>query len=428
MARGFDPKKTKHPGVYYIMGTAHDGKPEKIFYISYYREGKRHYEKAGREKQDDMTASRASRIRGAKIEGTALPNKERREEEAATKAAEAGRWTFDRLWNQWKAGNTPKDDGSPHAKANPHAKDDNRYKTHLQGPFGSKEPKDVVPLDVDRLKAKLLRDPAKRPGRKFDPNAKRRSDYSPEAIQALEEKSAAKAGKGKPYAIGTVVSILSLFRRIASFGVKRRLCDGLRFKVEIPTGAKQKTEDMSEEQMARYIRMCREWPDPQAGNFQLLEIYTGMRRGEVRKLKWSDVDFNRGFILLRDPKGGEDQQIPLSDTAAELLRAHPHDGVNPYVFAGEKGGQRGIRQIDDSGRKIRDAAGLPKDFRPNHGLRHTFASHLASSGEVDLYTLQRLMTHKDPKMTQRYAHLRDATLKAGANVMGRIAASAKETG
>jgi integrase len=45
---------------------------------------------------------------------------------------------------------------------------------------------------------------------------------------------------------------------------------------------------------------------------------------------------------------------------------------------------------------------------------------LASSGEVDLYTLQRLLTHKSPTMTQRYAHLRDETLKAASNVAGRL--------
>lgn len=85
-----------------------------------------------------------------------------------------------------------------------------------------------------------------------------------------------------------------------------------------------------------------------------------------------------------------------------------------------------MRQISEASRKIRDAAELSADFRPNHGLRHTFASHLASSGEVDLYTLQRLMTHKSPMMTQRYAHLRDETLKRGANVMSRIVAVASE--
>lgn len=152
-----------------------------------------------------------------------------------------------------------------------------------------------------------------------------------------------------------------------------------------------------------------------------------MRRSEIRKLKWSDVDERNGFILLRDPKGGEDQRIPLSDAAAELLKAHPRDGKNLYVFAGERsGGPRAARHIAESSRKIRDAAGLPKDFRPNHGLRHTFASHLASSGAVDIYTLQRMMTHKSPTMTARYAHLTDVALKRGANVMAGIVAAVEK--
>ncbi len=70
-----------------------------------------------------------------------------------------------------------------------------------------------------------------------------------------------------------MISVLSLLKRIANFGVNRELCEGLRFKVAMPRGAKQRTEDMTEEQMARYIRVCREWPDPQAGNFQLLQLY-----------------------------------------------------------------------------------------------------------------------------------------------------------
>ena len=120
------------------MGTSHEGKTEKIFYISYYRDGKRHFEKAGRQYRDDMTASRASRIRGAKIEGTELPNKARREEEAAKKASEAGRWTFDRLWAEWKAVNATKKGI---------VNDDNRYRTHLQPLFGHKEPKEVTSFE-----------------------------------------------------------------------------------------------------------------------------------------------------------------------------------------------------------------------------------------------------------------------------------------
>jgi len=45
---------------------------------------------------------------------------------------------------------------------------------------------------------------------------------------------------------------------------------------------------------------------------------------------------------------------------------------------------------------------------------------LASSGKVDMYTLQKLLTHKDLKMTQRYAHLRDEALKKASNFAGGI--------
>ena len=63
---------------------------------------------------------------------------------------------------------------------------------------------------------------------------------------------------------------------------------------------------------------------------------------------------------------------------------------------------------------------MPKDFRALHGLRHVFASMLASIGEVDMYHLQRLLTHKSPQMTQRYSHLRDSALKQASDVAGNI--------
>lgn len=70
--------------------------------------------------------------------------------------------------------------------------------------------------------------------------------------------------------------------------------------------------------------------------------------------------------------------------------------------------------------RIKEAAGLPKDFRALHGLRHTFASMLASSGQVDLYTLQKLLTHKSAAMVQRYAHLKDETLRRASDLAGDL--------
>src|SRR5665647_354202 len=154
-----------------------------------------------------------------------------------------------------------------------------------------------------------------------------------------------------------------------------------------------------------------------------LALCTGMRKSEMFRLKWDDVDSDRGFIHLRDPKGGKDKTIPLNQAARELLANHPR-GNSAFVFPGRGGKQRTeIRRPID---RIRKAAGLPKDFRPLHGLRHTYASMLASSGQVDLYTLQKLLTHKSAAMTQRYAHLRDDTLRRASDLAGDMVIVARD--
>jgi hypothetical protein len=103
--------------------------------------------------------------------------------------------------------------------------------------------------------------------------------------------------------------------------------------------------------------------------------------------------------------------------AQALFEKHPRT-ESPYVFSGKDGGRR--IDINKPVNAIRKAAGLPKNFRPLHGLRHVYASMLASSGQVDLYTLQKMLTHKDPRMTQRYAHLRDEALQRASDVAGSL--------
>src|SRR5690606_6494381 len=100
----------------------------------------------------------------------------------------------------------------------------------------------------------------------------------------------------------------------------------------------------------------------------------------------------------------------------KILKNHPKS--SEYVFPGRDGGQ--LTNIRKGANEIKKKAGLPADFRPIHGLRHVYASMLASSGQVDMYVLQRLLTHKDPAMTQRYAHLRDDALKRASEVAGDI--------
>jgi len=62
-----------------------------------------------------------------------------------------------------------------------------------------------------------------------------------------------------------------------------------------------------------------------------MALFTGMRRGELFKLKWADIDFERGFITIRDPKGGVSQKIPLNDQAREVLKNHPETSEHVFV-------------------------------------------------------------------------------------------------
>ena len=148
-----------------------------------------------------------------------------------------------------------------------------------------------------------------------------------------------------------------------------------------------------------------------------LALYTGMRRSELFSLQWSDIDYQQKIIHIRNPKSGIDENISLNDDARDILEGHIKT-ESPYIFPGRSGGR--LVDIKKSVNRIKAKAGLPEDFRPLHGLRHVFASMLASSGKVDMYTLQKLLTHKSPQMTQRYAHLRDDTLMKASNLMGEL--------
>ena len=365
--------KTDYPGVYYVVGTAiASGKPEKIFYIYYRKEGRQVEEKAGRAVQDNMSAAKASRIRAERLEGKAPSNQGKREAIKAAKEAEAGRITIGRIWEEFQT----------QKAALKSARDDkSRWGLYLEKNFSGKEVSEVVTLDIDRVRHRLL-----------------------------------KAGK----APATVKQVIVLLKRIINFGVRKGMCpapEPSRLHFELPAIHNETTEDLTPEELARLLAAMDEDTNFQAANLMRMALFTGMRRGELFRLKWGHIDHERGFILLVDTKGGGDQKIPLNEAARALLQRHPRTG-SEYVFPGRGGRQRtDIRKQVD---RIKKRAGLPASFRPLHGLRHVYASMLASSGQVDMYTLQKLLTHKSPQMTQRYAHLRDDAMKRAAGVASNI--------
>jgi len=111
-------------------------------------------------------------------------------------------------------------------------------------------------------------------------------------------------------------------QRIVNFGFKKGLCPGISFKIELPQVNNLKTEDLTTEQLKSLLKAIDKDENINAANIMRMELYTGMRRGEIFKLKWKDIDFDRGFIHIVDPKGGPDQIIPLNDAARDLLQSH----------------------------------------------------------------------------------------------------------
>lgn len=360
--------KTTYPGVYYINGVNKGTrKSERIYYIRYCRDGKQIDEKVGRQFQDDMTPAKANALRSQRVLGDVDPNSVKR---AKAKEFE-NRWTMDRLWAEYE--NHKDRSRTLHT-------DFLRYRKYLAPSLGAKEPHDLRTIDLTRISKSL-------------------------------------SGKLKPQ---TIKHLLALVKRLLLFGVRQGFIDmpdTRQLYITLPRVDDKKTEDLTPEQLTRLWQVLDEETNVQVAAIMKLAILTGMRRGEILKLRWDDLDFERGFITIRpeNAKNGSGSKIPMNLAVQGILQGLPRS--SEFVFPGN--GPKGYRtSVQIASQKIRAKAGLPQDFRPMHGLRHAFASMLASSGQVDMYTLQRLLTHKSPMMTQRYAHLRDTTLKKAADLAG----------
>jgi integrase len=321
-----------------------------------------------------MTEAKANGIRSDRIRGKEPSNEQRRETQKVAKLEEAGKWTLSRIWDEYETNK---------ADSKAIRTDKGRFKKHIKPSLGDKEPHEIIRLDIDRLRVNLSK-------------------------------------KLKPQ---TVKHVLGLLKRIIRFGAKRQLCRELHFPIDTVKVDNCTTEDLTPEQLKNLLKAIAESTDVEATNIMRMALFTGMRRGELFKLKWTDVDFDRGFITIRDPKGGVSQKIPLNDQARDVLKHHPETADHVFV----RGDGKPFTDIRRRVNPIKEAAGIGADFRALHGLRHVYASMLASSGQVDMYTLQKLLTHKSPIMTQRYAHLRDETLRNASTLAGNIIEQAANT-
>jgi integrase len=150
------------------------------------------------------------------------------------------------------------------------------------------------------------------------------------------------------------------------------------------------------------LEACPEWLRPIAG----LAVATGMRRSEILGLRWLDIDFKGGRIMLPQTKNGDGRIVYLNTLAQQALVAVPRGKAKTtdFVFKSEP-----ITPENVSVAFLRACRSVNvSDFR-FHDLRHTAASWMRMKG-ADIHTVALILGHKDLRMAARYQHLSPAFL------------------
>jgi len=169
--------------------------------------------------------------------------------------------------------------------------------------------------------------------------------------------------------------------------------------------------EVIEGERTRLLKACKESKNPHLHTIVVLALSTGMRQGEILNLRWSDIDLERGRVILHETKNGERRLVPLLGHAQELLKAKDQARRDAKV-----------RRIDTDrlfpGRNPKKpvfirapwmeavkAAGI--DDLKFHDLRHSAASYMLMSG-ASLGEIAELLGHKTLQMVKRYSHLSDS--------------------
>jgi len=152
---------------------------------------------------------------------------------------------------------------------------------------------------------------------------------------------------------------------------------------------------------------------PQHREIATLYLHTGLRRGEMMKLRWADVDWEARTIAIRKPKNDDDRTIPLSRPAFDILQKRRREwdkerqsGVVDLRVYGESGD---IRQVLNRA-AVRVGIEEGRRHRLQHRLRDTCATTLLDAG-VALDRVQVILGHRDIGMTRRYAETRPEALR-----------------
>lgn len=125
-------------------------------------------------------------------------------------------------------------------------------------------------------------------------------------------------------------------------------------------------------------------------DFVIFQLDTGMRREETLTLKWGQIDFRRGIIMVEKTKGKTRREIPMTNRVKEIVHS-----LGEMLFHNLSN-----NQVSKKFSFIAGKAGL-SGFK-QHSLRHTFATRLLAIG-VDISIVSKLLGHANIDTTMIYA-------------------------
>ena len=198
---------------------------------------------------------------------------------------------------------------------------------------------------------------------------------------------------------------------------------------ELPKVEHQEMQTIPAEQLQAFLEEARA-----TGVYEMyyIELATGLRRGELLGLKWTDIDWKNGIIKVRRQVArvnGEILEAPLktknsyravsiSPQAIEVLREQKRKTNDTYVFPSPNGGPISPDSVNNMLKRVLERAGIPKVRF--HDLRHTFATIALQNG-VDIKTVSGMLGHFSAGFTlDTYAHVTTAAQKEAAQKMASV--------
>ena len=201
----------------------------------------------------------------------------------------------------------------------------------------------------------------------------------------------------------------------------------------IPKKSYGEKQVLGDSQLDRFMEAIRQ--EPYWYDFFYVEIMTGLRRGEICGLKWSDIDFTAGTMSVRRSVGrisyggiaiGETKtnagtrKIIMPPSVAELLKTKKDNAINEWIFPHYMKPSDPLHP-DTAYNKLKSilkSVELP--LIRFHDLRHTFATH-ATQGGVDAKTLAGILGHTNASFTlDTYTHVTVDMQRNASEVVGNM--------